>query len=247
MRRFILGCLLSSALLFGSRTFTSTSNLLLAGAGVSLPATGSISLAINPTYMASDGIEHAIFEVNGPGSVLFRIYKFSDNTLYFQYINAASTVYAANITSFLWNMGSWQTITATWTNGGLLTLSIGGMWSANSVSFGALSWSPTTTTWSIGNVTTGGNDFRGSVALAGVWNRALSSDEILALSLLCPPSSVAPSGIIHEWDMAGTSLTDSIGSITLASTGTTTSSDPSESLSSVCSGSAGPSNKGAFQ
>jgi len=39
------------------------------------------------------------------------------------------------------------------------------------------------------------------------------------------PSDVS-SGLIHEWDMVGSSLTDSVGSMNLTASGTSTGSDP---------------------
>lgn len=218
---------------FGSQSFTATTNTLLGSVGASLPATGSISIAFNPTYTQSDSLTHIIFETDVTGGE-FRIYHSGSNTLLFELVNSAGN-WSATISTYTMPSNTWAVITAQWTNGAPLAVCFNAIHCQNAVIGGNIIWVASNTTWSIGNNTTPSNDTRGTIGLVGVWNRALTNDEVYALSLFYSPKVVAPSGLLHDWDLKGTALTDSVGGVTLAATGTTSSTDQSPlfSFSSV--------------
>lgn len=221
--KVILLALLIPFLSFGSRSFTATTNTLLASVGSSLPSTGSVSIAFNPSYAQSDGVLHFIYETDVTGGY-FRIIHFSDNNLYFQIVNGSGN-WGAMISTYTMPINTWGVVTVSWTNGAGISICFNGVSCSSSWLGGSLIWTSSNTTWSIGNTTAGGNDNRGLSSLVGVWNRALTVPEIYALSLFYTPSVVASSGLLHAWNLTGSSLTDSVGSVTLASTGTSAGAD----------------------
>lgn len=224
MRTLLLVLLLPLSALC-SRSFTATTNTLIAATGASLPASGSVSLAFNPTFSQSDGVFHYLYETDVTGGY-FRIIHYTDNNLYFQIVNASGS-WAALVSTYTMPTSTWATVTATWANGGALSLCFNGVFCSTSSSGGSLIWASSNTSWSIGNTTAGGNDIRSLVSLVGVWNRVLTTDEINALSLFYTPKTVASSGLLHDWDLTGSALTDSVGSTTLTNTGATAGSDQS--------------------
>lgn len=219
----ILLCLLLPFISLGSQTFTATTNTLLATVGSSLPSTGSVSIAFNPSYSQSDGVLHYIYETDVAGG-FFRIIHYSDNNLYFQIVNGTGN-WGAMISTYVMPTGTWAVVTASWTNGAGISICFNAVQCSTSWIGGSLAWSASNTVWSIGNTTSGGNENAGLSALIGVWNRVLTSDEVSALSLFYSPSVVASSGLLHDWNLSGSSLIDSVGGVTLAASGTTTGSD----------------------
>lgn len=230
--KFLIGVLLPVALL-GSQSFSSTANTLVTSPGVSLPTSGTISVAIFPTYSQNDGLFHIMFESLGSVGVnQFSLIKGSANDIYLEIDNSASTSYVVTAASGSYTLttSQWSVVSVTWTNGGDMYVYLNGVIIASSAVSGTppLSWTGTgTQTWSIGNRAAGGFDQRGSEALVGIWNRVLTNDELLGVSIFYPPVSVAPSGLVSNWTMAGSSLVDSIGGHNLTATGTTTGTDPS--------------------
>lgn len=224
MHRFFFALLLPLVAL-GSRTFTATTNTLLGSVGSSLPSAGSISVAFNPSYSQSDGAMHYIFESAVTGGD-FSIVHDTSNNLIFTITNGSGS-WSATISTYTMPSSTWAVITAQWANGAPLTMCFNGSFCQNIQFGGNLIWTSSSTTWSIGNATAGGNDNRGLSGLVGVWNRALTIQEVYALALFYQPSVVASSGLLHAWNLTGSSLTDSVGSVTLTSTGTTTGSDQS--------------------
>lgn len=224
MRKILLALLLPFAA-FASQSFTATSNTLLASVGASLPSTGSVSVAFYPTYSQSDGTLHFIYETDVTGGY-FRIVHDTSNLLVFSIVNGSGN-WSATVSTYTMPSNTWAVVTAQWANGAPLTLCFNGVFCQNVQFGGNLIWTSSNTTWSIGNTTAGGNDTRGLAALVGVWNRALTSDEVHALSLFYSPKVVAASGLLHDWDLIGSALTDSVGGITLTASGTSSSSDQS--------------------
>lgn len=221
--RIIVLALLFPILVLGSRSFTATSNTLLAAVGSALPATGAVSVAFSPNYLQNDGALHYIYETDVTGGY-FRIIHATDNSLQFNIVNASGN-WSAFITTYTMPINTWTVITANWTNGGLMKICFNGVFCANTSIGGNLIWTTSNTTWSVGNNTSGGSDNRGLSGLVGVWNRILTQDEIVALSLFYRPGVVALSGLLHEWDLVGSSLSDSVGSVTLTNSGPTAGAD----------------------
>lgn len=233
MRKILLALLLPFVA-FGSRNFTATTNTLIGAVGSSLPSTGSVSVAFYPTYSQSDSTTHIIFEADVTGGE-FRIYHSGSNTLLFELVSSAGN-WSATISTYTMPSNTWAVITAQWANGAPLAVCFNGVYCQNVVFGGNIIWVASSTTWSIGNNTTPSNDTRGMIGLVGVWNRALTADEVYALSLFYSPKVVAPSGLLHDWDLVGTALTDSVGSVTLTASGATSSTDQSGLFSLTSAG-----------
>lgn len=215
--------------LHGSQTFTSTANTLIATTGITMPTTGSISVAVFPTYSVTDNQFHIMFESFGTSGInQFSLIKGNTNNLYLEIDNSSGVNVTASASSGAFNLptSAWTIITATWVNGGVATVYVNAMQVAQSS--GTLSWTGTgTQTWSVGNRSSGGFDQRGNEALVGVWNRVLNAWEIIALTLRLTPTTVSTSGLIGEWDLAGSSVASNVGGVSLVSSGTTAGPDPS--------------------
>lgn len=235
MRYFskIILAVLIPASLFGSRTFTtSTDTLVVTSPGTSLPLTGTVSIAVFPTTSQSDGAYHYYFQVEPGGSLNSLVLrKTSANTLCLLITNGSGTTFnvCAGAGAYTLPTSQWSVITANWTNGGDMFIFLNGIIVASSSAsgVGALSWTGTgTQAWSIGNASIGTVDMRGSASLVGLWSRALTQQEVIGLALLFAPSQVSTSGLISNWTLAGSSLLDSSSSHNLTATGTTVGSDP---------------------
>lgn len=218
---------------YGAQAFSATTNTLTVTPGVSIPLTGSVSVAVFPTYSQNDGQYHIMFESYSgtPGISSLMLIKGNANTLYLEIDNNGGTVYSiiAASGSFTLPTSAWSVVTGIWTQGGDMFLYLNGMVIASSAASGTppVSWTGTgAQPWSIGNRATGGFDSRGEVALCGLWNRILTQQEINGLILRFSAKLVAPSGLISSWDLAGASLVDTQSAYNLASSGTTTATDP---------------------
>lgn len=229
--RFIISWIIP-VVLSGSQSFTATTNTVVTSPGVSIPLTGTVSVAVFPTYSQNDGLYHIMFEsILTAGVNQFSLIKGAANTIYIEIDNSSGLVYSpiAAPGSFTLPTSQWSVVTATWTNGGDIFVYLNGFVIASSSTSGvpSLSWTGTgTQSWSIGNRSTGGFDQRGSEALVGLWSRVLTQQEIVALSLRFAPNAIAPSGLVSDWNLTGSSLVDSVGGHNLTASGTSTGSDP---------------------
>lgn len=201
-----------------SRTFANSGDTLLGGT-TAFPTTGTISFAVYPTFSQNDSLYHILFEIND-GANFFQVLKGNTNTLYASWSGASSATAAAS--SYTLNSSAWNTITVTWASGGTMALYLNG---TSVATVGSTVTYSTTATWSVGNRATGLYPWVGNVAYGGLWNRVLTSGEIATVAGPNPASSVS-SGLINEWDLAGSSLTDSVGSMNLTASGPTVGSDP---------------------
>lgn len=217
---------------FGARTFSTSTDTLVTGAVTSLPLSGTVSLAVFPSNSQDDGIYHYYFEAfPGSGVNGLMIRKTAANTLCFLITNSAATNYnvCAAADTFSLPTSQWTVLTVNWTNGGDMFILLNGIIVASSSVSGvpALSWTGTgTQVWSIGNADVGTVDSHANIGLVGLWNRVLTEQECIGLSLRFSPHLVAPSGLLGDWDLTGGALTDSAGGHTLTASGTTTGADP---------------------
>lgn len=147
------------------------------------PTTGSLQLWVFPTWSQTDGIWHDFFAIFDGTNAQFQALKFSDNSLYFGWIDATNTASRVVVTSgnYTLNQNAWNHFVFAWTANGSSNLYL------NNTNIGSIgttdrTWNTNGITRHIGNWAAGTHPVSGRLAEYAVWSGiALSSTDVSTL------------------------------------------------------------------
>ncbi len=232
MRALLILALLFAQAADAARGITGSTDKLV-GPSTALPLTGSISVREYHTWSQNDNTLHILIETYTGGDNYFQVIKTSDNHIaaVWSIASGALRIRYALTGDYTLNANAWNVITVTYTS----TVNTYPILYVNGTSVGVTdgpggtgivgSTSTSPDPWNFGNRGTGSFPWDGIVADIGVWNVVLSGSDVTALNACGAHPSAVPSGLVNQWNLAGSSLVAQAGGVDLTATGTTTEAD----------------------